>query len=54
MIFLMFFFGANSDDLPGSAFSKNLPEPGVIGLSNIVLIAIAIAVFMVERSEPAD
>jgi hypothetical protein len=51
MIILMFFFGANSDDLLGREFSRKLLEMGIMGLSNIVLIAIATGIFMTRRSE---
>ena len=49
-VFVLFFFSANSDDLLGRQLSRKLLEMGMMGLSNMVLLAIALIMFLKERS----
>jgi hypothetical protein len=45
MIFLMFFFGANSTDLLGRGLSERLYNMGLLGFSNLCLIILAVIIF---------
>ena len=46
MVILFFFFGGNSQDILGAALSKRLFYMGLIGFSNLVLIALALWLYL--------
>ncbi len=49
LVLLLFFFSANSDDLLGRGFSRKLLEMGMMGMSNIMLAAMAMVMYMKAR-----
>ena len=46
MVVLIFFYGANSQDLLGAEFSKRLFYMGLIGFSNLLLIVMSLILFL--------
>ncbi len=52
LILIFLFFSANSDDLLGRPLSKKLLEMGVMGLSNLVLLTVALVMFQIGKSRP--
>jgi len=46
LVLLLFFFSANSDDLLGRSLSRKLLEMGVMGISNIFLVLMALFLFL--------
>ena len=46
MVFLLFFFGANSDDLLGKELSGKFLTMGFMGLSNFILVIISLFMFL--------
>ncbi|MEI6898643.1 MAG: glycosyltransferase 87 family protein [Bacteroidota bacterium] len=51
MFILVFFFGANSQDILGADLSKKLFYMGLIGLSNVLLIVFSFILFMDYRKK---
>jgi hypothetical protein len=49
LIFVLFFYGANSDDLLGREFSYMILHSGLMGLSNLVLVITAFFMFLDHR-----
>ena len=49
MVVLIFFYGANSTDLLGRDLSDRLFSMGLLGLSNLLLIALGCRVFLVFK-----
>ncbi len=52
LIIIFLFFSANSDDLLGRQLSKKLLEMGVMGLSNMVLLTVALVMFQTGKFSP--
>ena len=50
LIPILFFYGANSDDLLGKAVSHTILESGFMGLSNFLLVMVSLCMFLSLRS----
>jgi hypothetical protein len=50
MFILIFFYGANSQDVLGKEFSYHLFSMGLIGLSNLLLILLAGLIYVDFRN----
>jgi hypothetical protein len=51
LVILIFFFGANSDDLMGRALSHQLFIMGLMGISNVLLILMSFYLFLDYRKK---
>jgi hypothetical protein len=49
LVVLLFFYSANSDDLLGREFSHQILESGLMGLSNFLLLIVALVMFFKLR-----
>jgi hypothetical protein len=54
LFILWFFYGANSDDLLGRTFSRQILILGVMGLSNLLIITISVILFLLFRKSLRD
>ncbi len=52
LVLLVFFYGANSDDLLGRELSRTILHAGLMGLANFLLAAMAFILFIRSRREP--
>ncbi|MDP1622562.1 MAG: glycosyltransferase family 87 protein [Bacteroidales bacterium] len=51
LVILLFFYGANSDDLLGRELSHRILESGLMGLSNFLLVIVSIVMFLDLRKK---
>jgi hypothetical protein len=50
-VFIVFFYGANSDDLLGRELSRTILHSGLMGLANFLLVTMAFILFTRSRRE---
>jgi hypothetical protein len=53
MIIIIFFYGANSDDLLGRSLSHTILQSGLMGLGNFLLVIVSLVMFLHLRKTPA-
>jgi hypothetical protein len=53
LIVLLFFYGANSDDLLGRELSHSIMQSGLMGLSNFLLVIVSLFMFIKLKKETA-
>lgn len=51
LVILLFFFGANSDDLLGKNLSHNILHSGLMGLANFLIVATSLIMFVNVRKK---
>jgi hypothetical protein len=53
LVILIFFYGANSDDLLGRSLSHTILQSGLMGLGNFLLVIVSLVMFLHLRKTPA-